>query len=84
MVGAKEVLEVLEGLLLQGDSLVEPARRPVGDGEVNLCGEGVGVVGSQDAGVVGEVLLVQGDGLVEPAGILGCVVFLGLGEFFFP
>ena len=56
-----------EGLLVLGDGLVEPARFLVGVGEVVACGQGVGVVGSQDAGVVGEGLLVLGDGLVEPA-----------------
>ena len=60
---------------MQGDGRIEPARSPVGAGEVVACGEGVGVVGAEDVGAVGEVLLVQGDGRIEPAGIL-----VGAGE----
>ena len=67
MVGAKEVLEVLEVLLVQGDGVVEPACGSIGVGEVVAYGEGAGVVGSQDSVGVFEVLLVQGDGVVEPA-----------------
>ena len=66
---------VVECLPVQGDGFVEPARFPVGGGEVVACGEGVGVAGAQDAGAVFEGLLVQGDGLVEPARVL-----VGAGE----
>ena len=69
MVRAQDVDAVGEILLVQGDGFVEPARRPVGDGEVNLCGEGVGVVRAQDVDVVFETLLVQGDGFVESIGL---------------
>ena len=75
MVGAQDAGAVFEGLLEQGDGLLEPARVLVGAGEVAACDEGVGVVGSQDAGAVFEGLLEQGDGLIEPAGIL-----IGAGE----
>ena len=69
MVGSQGAGTVLEGLLVQGDGLVEPAGRLVGAGEVVARGQGVGVVGPQDAGAVLKGLPVQGDGLIEPAGI---------------
>ena len=75
MVGAQEVLEVLEVLLVQGDGLVESACLLVGVGEVVARDEGVGVVGAQDTGAFFEVLFVQGDGLVESACLL-----VGVGE----
>ena len=68
MVGAQDAQAVGEGLLVQGDGLVEAAGGLVGDGEVVAGGQGVGVVGAQDALTVGEGLLVQGNGLVEAAG----------------
>ena len=69
MVGSQEAGAVFEGLLEEGDGLLEPAGCLVGAGEVAACDEGVGVVGSQEAGAVFEGLLIQGDGLIEPAGI---------------
>ena len=60
---------------MQGDGLAEVAGGLVGAGEVVAGGQGVGVVGAQDAQAVGEVLLVQGDGLAEVAGR-----FVGAGE----
>ena len=68
MVGAQDAQAVGEGLLVQGDGLVEAAGRFVGVCEVVAGGQGVGVVGAQDAQAVGEGLFVQGDGLVEAAG----------------
>ena len=47
MVGAQDAGAVVEGLLEQGDGLVESAGGLVGVGEVVACGEGVGVVGAQ-------------------------------------
>jgi len=44
-----------------------PARRLIGVGEVVARGEGVGVVGPQDAQGLGQVPLVQGNGLLKPA-----------------
>ena len=55
--------------------IIESARGAISLGEVVACGEGVGVVGAQDAGAVFEGLFVQGDGFVEPAGVL-----VGAGE----
>ena len=75
MVGAQGAGAVFEGLPVQGDGVVEPARFPVGCGEVVACGEGVGVVGAQEVLEVFEVLLEQGDGVVEPASVL-----VGVGE----
>ena len=72
MVGAQDADGVLEGLLVQGDGLVEPAARPVGVGEVVAWGEDAGVVGAQ--GVAG-----LGHGVSESKGYLrhpkaGCVL----------
>ena len=75
MVGSQKVGAVGEGLLEQGDSLVEPAGGLVGAGEVVTRVEGVGMVGSQNVGVVSESLLEQGDSLTDPAGGL-----VGAGE----
>ena len=58
MVGSQDVGASVEGLLEQGDGFVESARIPVGDGEVVARGQGVGVVGSQEAFGVFEGLLV--------------------------
>ena len=38
MVRAQDTGEVFEGLLMQGDGLIEPARVLVGAGEVVACG----------------------------------------------
>ena len=57
MVGAQDAGAVFEVLLVLGDGLVEPARRPVGDGEVVLCSEGVGVGGAKEVLEVLEGLL---------------------------
>ena len=73
--GAQDADGVLEVLLEQTDDFVEPARFPVGAGEVAARGESDRVSRSQGAGAVFEVLLEQGDGFVEPA---GCLV--GIGE----
>ena len=47
MVGSQDASAVFEGLLVQGDGLVEPARCLVGAGEVVACGQGAGVIGAQ-------------------------------------
>ena len=67
MVVSQDARTVGEYLFVQGDGLVQAARRFVGACEVVAGGEGVGVVVSQDARTVGEYLLVQGDGLVQAA-----------------
>ena len=56
-----------EGAAVQGDGLIERARRLVGGCEVVSGGEGVGVVLSKDAHAVGEHLLEQGNGFVQAA-----------------
>ena len=50
VVGPQDAFAVGQGLLEQVDGLVEPARGPVGEGEVVARGQGVGVVGSQSLG----------------------------------
>ena len=67
MVEAQGAGAVLEVLLEQGNSLIEPARVPVDAGERAARAEGVGMIGAQDSGEVGEVLLEEGDGFVESA-----------------
>ena len=67
MVEAQGASDVVEVLLVQGDGFVEPARIPVGSGEVATCGRGAGAVGTHDAHGICEDLLLQGDGLVESA-----------------
>ena len=69
MVEAQGAGAVLEVLLEQGNSLIEPARVPVDAGERAARAEGVGMIGAQGAGDVVEVLLEQMDGFVEPARI---------------
>ena len=66
VVGAEYALSVGEGLLVQGDGLIDPSRIAVGGGEIAAAGQGVGVVGAEMALIVGEDLLVQGDGLIDP------------------
>ena len=67
MVGPQDSGLVREGLLEQGDGVLDPACCLVGVGEVVACGQGVGVVWSQDAGAVSKGLFVQGDGVMDPA-----------------
>ena len=70
MVGSQDAGEVDEGLFVQGDGFVEPARVVVGDCEVVACGEDMRVVGSQDVDAVLKVLFLQGDGFVNSSCIL--------------
>ena len=63
MVGAQHPLQVGQVLLMQGDRLGRPARRPVGVGEVMARGQGVGVVGAQHPLLFGQQRLRDQDGL---------------------
>ena len=64
--GSQDAGAILEGLLVQGDGLVEPTCVPISVAEVVACGQGAGVVWSEDAGTVLEGLFVQEDAFVEP------------------
>ena len=65
VVGSQDAQGLGQGLLVQWDSLLEPARSLVSESEVAPRDKGVGVVGPQDAFAVGQVLFVQVDGLFE-------------------
>ena len=58
MIGAQDAGAAVEVLLEEGDGLVESAGILVGAGKAAARGEGVGLVGTQNAGEVLEVLLV--------------------------
>ena len=53
MVGSQDTQSVGQGLLEQGDGLLESVRSLVGGGEAAPCGQGVGVGGPQ--GLIEEV-----------------------------
>ena len=63
MVRAQDAFAGGQGLLVQGDRLIEAARVPVGDGEVVARGQGVGMVRAPDAFLVSYQPLVEHDGL---------------------
>ena len=48
MVRSQDAGADLEGLLIQDDGVVESACLLVGSGEVVACGQGMGMVGSQE------------------------------------
>ena len=62
--GPQDAGAIVEGLLQQGDGVVESAGGLVGVGEVVARAQCVGVVGAEDVGAIVEGLLEQGDGFV--------------------
>ena len=63
--GAQDLLEVGEGALEQGDSLVQPPGVPVGVSEVVAGGQGVGVGVAEDLLAFGDQGFAVVDGLAE-------------------
>ena len=72
MVGSQDTDAIFEGLLVQGDGFVEPARILIGAGKIVARGQGAGMAKSQDIARLS-------DGISESKGQLwhsqvGCIV----------
>ena len=69
--GSQDAGVVGEDLLVQGDGFIEPARVAIGAGEVVACGEGVGVIRTQEVARLSDRLGERKSKLRHPK--IGCI-----------